>query len=258
MKIAVISGGFDPIHSGHISYIKTASEYGEKLVVLLNSDEWLINKKERFFMPFSERKEIVQNLKFVDKVIGFEDDSIGSCINGLLQLKKDYPDDEIIFCNGGDRNKGNIPEMSVSNVSFEFSVGGNEKLNSSSWILKKWTYPMEERIWGQFFDLFKDENIKVKELVVNPGKGMSFQRHQKRNEFWIVTKGACDVKHSKGSSEEYLEKTLHKHDSLFILQGHWHQIVNPYSEICHIVEIQYGDETSEEDIERLYFYDEKP
>ncbi len=256
MKIAVISGGFDPIHSGHISYIEHASRLGSKLVILLNSDDWLIKKKERFFMPFQERKTILTNLKFVDEVIGFEDDHLGSCIKGLMDLKAKYPDDEIVFCNGGDRDKENIPEMSLPGISFEFSVGGSDKQNSSSWILKNWAYPMEKRVWGEFYDLFVDKNVKVKELVVDPFKGMSFQRHQKRNEFWLVTHGACKVRHSKGESEKYEEKILHKHDSLFILEQEWHQIFNPYDEKCHIVEIQFGKETSEEDIERLYYYDE--
>lgn len=258
MKIAVISGGFDPIHSGHIAYIKNASGFGAKLIVLLNSDEWLIKKKERFFMPFYERKLILENLKYVHKVIAFDDDDLGSCINGLIKVKEMYPEDEIVFCNGGDRDSENIPEMTVQDVNFEFSVGGEDKLNSSSWILKNWAYPMEKRIWGEFYDLFKDNNIKVKELVISPGKGMSFQRHKKRNEFWLVSKGSCDVRHSKSSSEDYLEKRLYKHDYLFILQDEWHQIINPYQETCHIVEIQYGEETNEEDIERLHYYaDEK-
>jgi mannose-6-phosphate isomerase-like protein (cupin superfamily) len=192
----------------------------------------------------------------VDQVLDFEDDDSGSCINGLIKLKKLYPEDELIFCNGGDRSKENIPEMSVEGITFEFSVGGDDKLNSSSWILKNWSYPMEKRVWGEFYDLFVDTNVKVKELIVDPGKGMSFQRHQKRNEFWIVTRGSCQIKHSSGASDEYIERTLDKHDNVFILKGEWHQIINPYLEACHIVEIQYGEQTSEEDIERLYLYKE--
>ena len=67
MKIVVVSGGFDPIHSGHIEYFKSAKKLGEKLVVAVNSDEWLINKKGKFFMPFSERANIIKNFSFVDK-----------------------------------------------------------------------------------------------------------------------------------------------------------------------------------------------
>ena len=125
MKLSVVSGGFDPIHSGHILYLEAASKLGDKLIVALNSDEWLANKKGKFFMPFNERKKIIENLQMVDEVIGFDDDQSGSCINALEEIKSKYKDDEIIFCNGGDRNDGNIPEMAVSGIKFEFSVGGD-------------------------------------------------------------------------------------------------------------------------------------
>ena len=144
MKIIVVSGGFDPIHSGHISYFKAASKLGDKLIVALNSDLWLTNKKGKFFMPFNERKTIISNLVMVDQVIDFVDDSKGSCINALEKLKQLYPDDEIIFCNGGDRLKSNIPEMSVQGVTFKFGVGGEDKKNSSSWILKDFQFDYED------------------------------------------------------------------------------------------------------------------
>ena len=105
MKLIVVSGGFDPIHSGHIAYFNSAKSYGDKLIVALNSDAWLEKKKGKFFMPFDERKAIVESIKFVDEVIGFEDDYKGSCINALEEIKKSYPDDDIYFANGGDRDK---------------------------------------------------------------------------------------------------------------------------------------------------------
>ena len=74
MNIIIVSGGFDPIHSGHIAYLKPAKEEGDRLIVALNSDEWLIKKKSKFFMPFAERKTILENITFVDEVIDFEDD----------------------------------------------------------------------------------------------------------------------------------------------------------------------------------------
>ena len=83
MKVIVVSGGFDPLHSGHISYFEDAKSYGDKLIVALNSDSWLEKKKGKFFMPFSERKSIIESLKYVDEVIDFDDDEIGSCILGL-------------------------------------------------------------------------------------------------------------------------------------------------------------------------------
>ena len=126
MMILVVSGGFDPIHSGHIAYFKSAKKLGEKLIVALNSDEWLINKKGKFFMPFEERSAIVENLSCVDSVIEFEDDELGSAKNALIKIREMYPDDDI-FANGGDRNKENIPEMSLDAISFEFGVGGDDK-----------------------------------------------------------------------------------------------------------------------------------
>lgn len=136
MKIVVVSGGFDPIHSGHIQYLQSASSYGHKLIVALNSDEWLQNKKQTFFMPFQERKNIIENLVMVDAVIDFKDDRFGSCKDAIEKIKALYPNDQIIFCNGGDRNKNNIPEMSIDGVEFLFGVGGENKKNSSSTILK--------------------------------------------------------------------------------------------------------------------------
>ena len=122
MKVAVVSGGFDPIHSGHIDYLKNASFLGDILIVALNSDNWLINKKNLFLLPFDERKIILENLSMVDLVIDFEDDDRGSCILGLEKVKRLYPDDEIIFCNGGDRDNQNTVEMSVDGVKFLFYV----------------------------------------------------------------------------------------------------------------------------------------
>ena len=155
MKIIIVSGGFDPIHSGHIAYFKAAKELGTKLVVALNSDNWLINKKGKFFMPFEERKLIIENLTSVDSVISFKDDDSGSATNALIKVKEIYPNDDIVFANGGDRNQGNIPEMSVDGIDFIFSVGGDDKKNSSSWILKKWQYYHEERLWGSFYNFLE-------------------------------------------------------------------------------------------------------
>ena len=254
MKIVVVSGGFDPIHSGHISYLNSARKIGDKLIVALNSDNWLQNKKGKFFMPFVERKIIIDNLKAVDDVISFEDDKIGSCKNALIKLKEMHPDDEIIFCNGGDREESNIPEMSVSGITFKFAVGGSDKMNSSSWILKDFQYESEDRIWGKFFNLFSDHRLKLKELIVSPGKGMSFQKHYHRNEIWFVSKGKCLVNYSESDPNNYNEIILNTESSLNVPVGAWHQIINPYEKPCHIIEIQYGEKTTEDDIERLRYY----
>ena len=118
MKIIIVSGGFDPLHSGHIAYFKSAKDLGDKLIVALNSDEWLTKKKGKCFMPFLERKTIIESLSCVDLVVDFEDDDLGSATNALIKIKEMYPDDQLILANGGDRNKGNIPGMVVENIKF--------------------------------------------------------------------------------------------------------------------------------------------
>ena len=254
MKVIIVSGGFEPIHSGHIAYFEAAKERGDKLVVALNSDEWLVNKKGKFFMPFNERKIIIENLSSVDSVIDFDDDKKGSATNALIKVKDIYPNDDIAFANGGDRNQGNITEMCVDGIEFLFSVGGDDKKNSSSWILKKWQYYYEERLWGSFYNLFEDDQVKVKELIVEPGKGMSFQKHFKRHEIWMVSKGSCEVNYSKDDPNNKKKVQLNKFDHYLVPLGDWHQITNPFKEACHLIEIQYGEECVENDIERTEYY----
>lgn len=260
MKIAVVSGGFDPLHSGHINLLEQAATFGDKLVVLVNSDDWLTRKKGRPFMPFEERSIIIQRMDMVDNVYAV-DDSDNSVTQGLIQVRDAFGHDhDYVFCNGGDRGKDNIPEMEVDGYTFEFAVGGDNKANSSSWILKEWKYPSERRVWGEFSNLFEDEAVKVKELVIEPGKGISYQKHFKRDEIWFVSKGGCTIKHGRLSNNpevcEYYDVST---DQVFIVRkGEWHQIVNKTENDCHIIEIQYGEETTEDDIERLEYYDEVP
>lgn len=249
MKLVVVTGGFDPLHSGHIEYIKAAKKLGDRLVVGLNSDAWLARKKSQPFMPFNERRNIVGSLKDVDITMEFNDDD-GSAISLLNDLKKNYPYAEIIFANGGDRTKTNIPETSVTGITFVYGVGGENKMNSSSWILQEWKAPKTLRPWGYYRILHEVEGCKVKELTVQPGEKLSMQKHELRNEYWLVTKGKCDVLSMLDTGYALPTKTLDKHKSYKIPAGDWHQLSNPYNEPCLLVEIQYGEECIEEDIER--------
>jgi cytidyltransferase-like protein len=254
MKISVVSGGFDPLHSGHLEYLQSAKDGSDKLIVLLNSDEWLSNKKGKPFLPVSERKLILESIKYVDEVILFDDDDKGSCINGLKKVISLNPNDEIIFCNGGDRNKSNIPEMELTEINFKFGVGSEEKKNSSSWILKEYIYNSEEKVWGKYYNLYEAKNVKVKELIVKPDQGMSFQRHTFRNEIWLVSEGKCIVHYQRNLEEKKKQMTLAKHDHFLVNVLDWHQITNPFDKECKIIEIQYGKKTIEDDIEREHFY----
>ena len=109
-KIVLVTGGFDPVHSGHVSYIRAARELGDVLIVGVNSDSWLVRKKGEPFMPLDERGAIIEEFKSVDVVIVF-DDSDGTAIDAINQVLEMYPEDEVFFANGGDRTLDNIPEM---------------------------------------------------------------------------------------------------------------------------------------------------
>jgi cytidyltransferase-like protein len=243
-RVVLVTGGFDPLHSGHIEYFKSAKALGNILVVGVNSDSWLERKKGRAFMPSTERVTIIQNLKVVDHCILF-DDSDGSAREAIRNVKMLYPNSQIIFANGGDRTADNIPEMTEPDVEFVFGVGGENKLNSSSWILEEWKAPKTIRSWGYYRVLHDVSGAKVKELTINPGKSLSLQRHQHRSEYWLVTQGRCCV--YDGNS---IEERLSRHDTIEVLPNHWHRLSNPYQEPCRIVELQYGARCSEEDIER--------
>lgn len=249
MKVVLVTGGFDPLHSGHIEYFKAAKALGFLLIVGVNSDAWLTRKKGQPFMPITERKAIIENLYQVHKVIEF-DDSDDTAIDAIKQVKNLYPKSKITFANGGDRTKDNIPEMIFDDVEFAFGVGGDNKMNSSSWILREWKQPKTLREWGYYRILHDVNGCKVKELTVNPGKSLSMQRHFKRHEFWHVTEGKCilDMKLPSGYNLPPMELT--KHSEVQIPQGDWHRLSNPYDVPCRVVEIQYGESCIEEDIER--------
>jgi cytidyltransferase-like protein len=251
MKIVLITGGFDPLHSGHIAYFKAAKTLGDMLIVGLNSDDWLVRKKGAAFMPWNERLCIINNLSMVDEVYTFNDDD-GSAKHFIQQARAHYPDAELVFANGGDRTKDNIPEMDIvdANLSFVFGVGGEDKKNSSSWILQEWKAPKTERPWGYYRVLHEVPGMKVKELTVNPGCSLSMQRHNLRSEYWIVSEGQATVNRATPLNFELAPAILDQHDQLHVAVQEWHQLTNPYEHPLKIVEIQYGEQCIEEDIER--------
>ena len=246
-RIVVVSGGFDPVHTGHILLLNSAKTHGDYLIVGVNSDEWLRRKKGRAFMPWSERSAIVANMKAVDEVMAF-DDIDGSACNLLEKVKAYYPGFPIIFANGGDRTAVNIPEMRIEDIIFKFGIGGENKANSSSWILEEWKHPKTERLWGYYRVLHEGSGYKVKELVIEPGKRLSMQRHFKREEHWYVLKGKCDIQTKYLNISQMVP--LVENNSYNIGLEVWHQGQNNTDTDVHILEVQYGTECIEEDIER--------
>jgi D-beta-D-heptose 7-phosphate kinase/D-beta-D-heptose 1-phosphate adenosyltransferase len=252
MKIVLITGGFDPLHSGHIAYFKAAKTLGDMLIVGLNSDDWLVRKKGAAFMPWNERLCIINNLSMVDEVYTFNDDD-GSAKHFIQQVRAHYPDAKLIFANGGDRTKDNIPEMDVvdSNLSFVFGVGGENKMNSSSWILQEWKAPKTGRAWGYYRVLHEQgQEVKVKELTVLPKTCLSMQRHQNRAEHWFVSEGIATVYTVDQSTDMDLLGEFTRFQHIHINKHQWHKLCNETDQPLKVVEIQYGDQCIEEDIER--------
>jgi mannose-6-phosphate isomerase-like protein (cupin superfamily) len=169
----------------------------------------------------------------------------GTACNAIQQVQKMFPGDKIVFANGGDRTKENIPEMIFDDVEFVFGVGGEDKKNSSSWILQEWKAPKTVRPWGYYRVLHTiGDNVKVKELTVDPGKTLSIQRHKYRAELWFVAEGYA------GNNWDFGGKKIKLYKTEIINPNEWHQLHNPTDKPLKVIEIQYGEACTEDDIER--------
>tara|TARA_R100000742_G_C4271336_1_gene90237 strand:- start:846 stop:1601 length:756 start_codon:yes stop_codon:yes gene_type:complete len=244
MSKVLVTGGFDPLHRGHIALLKESKQLGTYLIVGLNSDKWLSRKKGRPFMSYEERKEILLSLSCVDEVISFNDDNDTAC-DAIAQVIQSSP---IIFANGGDRHNENVPEYNLykhdDNVTFRWGIGGTNKQNSSSWLLDNFNNPQTDRTWGYYKVLYEGKGYKVKELVINPHSSLSMQRHKHRSETWNLVSGNAHVIIDNEKME------LSMTDSVHIPVNTWHKGVNESDEQAHIIEIWKGDRLTEYDIER--------
>lgn len=250
-EVILLTGGFDPVHSGHLSYIKEAKKICSYLILGINSDDWLIRKKHYFFMPWNERKEVLLNLKMVDEVISFNDND-GSAIDAIRKCLK--ISSKVIFANGGDRERNNIPEFQYyndnDNVKFIFGIGGSNKNNSSSLIVKNFLdrfnhIDYQVTPWGRFSTLHSGHGYKVKLLSININEKLSLQFHKKRSEQWIILKGNAAV-HLDGKKYFHKEK-----DHINIPINSKHRIENISNTELIVLEANFGDVISEEDIIRL-------
>jgi D-beta-D-heptose 7-phosphate kinase/D-beta-D-heptose 1-phosphate adenosyltransferase len=143
--VVAVSGGFDPAHVGHVRMFQAAKELGDELVVILNNDNWLRKKKGFVFMPQAERKEILEALASVDRVVLTRHPKNPKDMSVCAELKKIKPH---VFANGGDKNRGNVPEVGVCkeiNCRMAFNVGKGGKIQSSSWLLVNLTNQFKSR-----------------------------------------------------------------------------------------------------------------
>ncbi len=243
-----VSGGFDPIHVGHLRMLKRARALGDKLVVILNNDNWLLNKKGYVFMPERERAEILLSFPFVDKVYitkhKREDRDMSVC-KALVAL---HP---AIFANGGDRKgKKDIPEASVCEelgIKMAFNVGGG-KVQSSSWMIRGVSRPISKTVrpWGEYYGWDRGAGWNLKTVYIKPGKRLSLQYHYHREEYWLLVEGdATATIHEKSGVREV---ALKKGEVFRVDKKQIHRLASKRGGV--VAEIAHG-KFSEEDIVRL-------
>ena len=139
MNIMVTSGGFDPIHPGHIKYLQSAASHGDKHICIVNSDKFLDAKKGYHVQDWISRMTIILNIKGVDYVIPAIDED-GTVCKTLQWIRAEYPNDVIFFCKGGDRTKDEIPEKKICDelgIHIWDGMGGRDKFDSSQDIMRR-------------------------------------------------------------------------------------------------------------------------
>jgi D-beta-D-heptose 7-phosphate kinase/D-beta-D-heptose 1-phosphate adenosyltransferase len=250
VRWVAVSGGFDPLHIGHVRMFREARKLGDKLVVIVNNDNWLKLKKGFAFMPEKERKEIIENFPFVDKVVLTDhrkDDDDMSVNRTLARVRPD------IFANGGDRkNIRDIPEAVVCKkygIKMLFNLGEGGKVQSSSWMIQGASRPIKRthRPWGEYYgwDQGKDWNLKT--IYIKPGKRLSLQYHHHRRECWLLVSGDAQATlHDKSGRAQLV--SLKKGVTYCVEKKQVHRLESKKGGI--VVEVAYGA-FDENDIVRL-------
>lgn len=247
-KFVAVSGGFDPIHAGHVRMFRASWNYGPVLVIL-NSDDWLMRKKGFVFHKWEERAEILNSIAYVSKITRVDDTDNTVC-EALRRERPKY------FANGGDRTEYTTPtpEMEVCKelgIELLWGIGGG-KVNSSSILIKQVMMaigsPYTERPWGGYEVLQENELSKVKILTIKPGQKISNQRHMLRSELWTLLSGDINrviaLNMTTGHSQ-----FLNQQDYFRVRPDHIHTAMNIGSQDARILEIQLGI-CSEDDIIR--------
>lgn len=243
-----VSGGFDPLHIGHVRMFEEARKLGDKLVVIMNNDNWLKLKKGFAFMPEKERKEIIESFPFVDRVVLTGHKKNDTDMSICRTLEKVRPD---IFANGGDRTKGNIPEYALCKklgIKMIFTVGRGGKVQSSSWMINAARRPASRtrRPWGEYYAWDSGKGWNLKTIYINRGKRLSLQYHHRREEWWLLVSGDAQATIEDSAGEHTV--SLRKGEVFRVLKGQVHRLSSKNGGV--IVEVAYGD-FDEEDIVRL-------
>jgi cytidyltransferase-like protein len=245
-----VSGGFDPIHIGHVRMFEKARKLGDKLVVIVNNDNWLLSKKGYTFMPQKERRELIEAFPFVDKVVltaHKPNDPDRSVSRELAKLKP------AIFANGGDRKSTkDIPEAETCKkygIKMAFNVGVGGKVQSSSWMIGEASrnFVRSVRPWGEFYGWDMGETWKLKTIYIKAGKRLSLQYHHHRTEHWVLVEGDATATFQKPDGELY-RVALKMGEVVFVDRKAVHRLESKKGGIIVEVGLGYFDEN---DIVRL-------
>ena len=225
-----------------------AKNLSDKVILLLNNDEWLVKKKGKPFMNEAQRKEILGEFKSISKVI-IQASSEKSSNKAIEEFVLKNPNKTICYCNGGDRsNIKNIPEAEICQklgVNLEFGVGGEDKIESSSQLTKNYLGNVEKRPWGNYHIIAKNKGYQIKEIKVLKKSKLSLQKHSNRSEFWQIVKGESKI--TIENNEYYLKEK----EYIYIPNNTIHRIENIGEKDLIFIEIQLGENLKEEDIIRL-------
>ncbi|OGG63998.1 hypothetical protein A3C18_01605 [Candidatus Kaiserbacteria bacterium RIFCSPHIGHO2_02_FULL_54_11b] len=243
-----VSGGFDPLHIGHVRLFREARKLGDKLVVIMNNDNWLRSKKGFTFMSQKERAEIMRHLPFVDRVV-FTDHKRGDTDKSVSRtLARVRPD---IFANGGDRVSKNVPEVALCKklgIKMVFNVGRGGKVQSSSWMISNARRPASKTVrpWGEYYGWDEGAGWNLKTIYIKPEKRLSLQYHHHREEWWLLVSGDATATIKEG--KEILTIPLRKGEVFRVRKGQVHRLSSRKGGV--VVEVAYGA-FDEDDIVRL-------
>ena len=249
----VISGGFDPIHSGHLNLISDASKI-TNVIAIVNNNNFLLKKKGFIFLDEKERLQILSAIVGINQVfLSIDDDHT---VNKSIQFLVDSGKKIKFFGNGGDRKSiEDIPEGEVcqnNNIEMIFNLGGEKSQSSSALAVSLYDQIQKkdkksnvvDKPWGYYKTFITEGEYLLKKIFINPGEELSEQSHKYRDEHWIVVSGKIDIL----LNNKITKKEINEH--IFIRKNSVHKIINHYDEPAIIIEVQTGVILSENDIIR--------